>query len=217
MSKSTIFLTDFDGTLTDSDFFHLVIDSRYPERAAELYALWDAKTMTDFDYLQQLFAGLDLDEHQLDELIASVPFDANAAEVLNELQDKGLEVAVISAGCTYYIHKLLAIHGVHGVNVYSNPGDYGDRGIQMRRFEDQRFASELYGIDKAALAKHLSQEYDEMIFAGDTKPDLTAALAADITYAKGQLQALLDDEHHEYVPISSYADIRADLNKRGLL
>lgn len=217
MSNKTIFLTDFDGTLTDQDFFHQVIDARYSDRAEELYALWDAKTMTDFDYLQQLFAGVDLDEQQLDELISKVPFDPNAAEVLTELQDKGVEVAVISAGCTYYIHKLLAIHGVHNVDVYSNPGEFGDRGIKMRRFEDERFGSELYGINKAELAKHLAKEYDEMIFAGDTKPDLTAALVADVSYAKGALQQLLDDEQHPYVPIDGYADIKADLHTRGIL
>lgn len=207
MAPRTLFLTDFDGTLTLKDFFHVVIDTHYPERAEELYALWDAKTKTDFDYLHELFAGLDDSEAEIDELISQVPIDPDAPRVIQRMQDQGMDVGVISAGSDYYIHKLLTANGINNVRVYSNPGHYAERGIHIERYPDPAFASELYGVDKQALAVHLADEYDRMIFVGDSQPDLTAAMAADLAFAKGALQPLLDAEHHPYIPIEGYADI----------
>lgn len=215
MASKTLFLTDFDGTLTLKDFFHVVIDTLYPDDADERYAVWDAKTRTDFDYLSDLFAGMNLDEAGIEQLVSQVPIDPDAPAVIQRLQREGNDVAVISAGSDYYIHKLLTANGINNVHVYSNPGRYENHGIHIERYPDDRFSSELYGVDKQALAVHLADEYDRMIFVGDSKPDLTAAIAADVAFAKGALQPLLAQEDHPFIAIDGYADIGTYLDQQG--
>lgn len=208
MTRPLLFLSDFDGTLTERDFFHLVIDGYYgPEDARRLYREWDEKVTSDLAFLATLFGGLRVTEAELDRLIARIPLDPHAADVVSRVQAAGGDVAVLSAGCDYYITRLLDHHGIHGVTVYSNPGDYFAGGIRMLRYPDPRYASDVTGIDKGKLTESLRERYETVLFAGDSAPDLGAALRADTTFAKSSLQGLLAEAGRPYVPVDGFGDI----------
>ncbi|GGL59652.1 MtnX-like HAD-IB family phosphatase [Sporolactobacillus putidus] len=207
MTKSFLFLSDFDGTLSDKDFFHVIIDQYFQKDSEKLYADWDNKVTTDLDYLTRLFKAIDRDEAGIDEDILKIPFDPDAKKVIERVQRAGGDFVVISAGTDYYIKRIFSHYGIDGVRIYSNPGVYANRGIQLNADPSGRYYSEMYGIDKAKLARDLMKDYDTVYFAGDSKPDLKAAMLADTVFAKGKLQGLLDAERHPYVPIRSFGDV----------
>ncbi|MDF2911341.1 MAG: 2,3-diketo-5-methylthio-phosphopentane phosphatase [Sporolactobacillus laevolacticus] len=207
MTKSFLFLSDFDGTLTDKDFFHVIIDHHFADQRDKLYDDWDKKVMTDLDYLTRLFKSIDRDQAGIDDDIDAVPFDPYAKKVIDLVKELGGEFVVISAGTDYYIKRIFEKNGIEGVKIYSNPGVYENRGIQLNVDPKGPYYSELYGIDKQKLARDLMKEYDTVFFAGDSLPDLKAAMLADTIFAKGKLQGLLDQEKKDYVAIKSFKDI----------
>ena len=73
MSKSFLFLSDFDGTLTDLDFFHVIIDSYFKKDSARLYADWDNKVQSDYDFLSHLFGNIGRTQRKLTKIYAVFP------------------------------------------------------------------------------------------------------------------------------------------------
>ncbi|MDD9147968.1 MULTISPECIES: MtnX-like HAD-IB family phosphatase [unclassified Sporolactobacillus] len=207
MTKAFLFLSDFDGTLTGKDFFHVIIDQYFQKDSEQLYADWDSKVTTDLNFLTRLFGAINRDQAGIEEDILKIPFDPDAKKVIEHVQRAGGDFVVISAGTDYYIKRIFSHYGVHGVKIYSNPGIYANRGIQLKVDPNGRYYSEMYGIDKAKLARDLIRDYDTVYFAGDSRPDLQAAELADTAFAKGKLQGLLDAGHHPYVPIRSFKDV----------
>ncbi|RYL95882.1 2,3-diketo-5-methylthio-1-phosphopentane phosphatase [Sporolactobacillus sp. THM7-4] len=207
MTKPFLFLSDFDGTLSDKDFFHVIIDNYFQKESEKLYADWDNKVTTDLDYLTRLFQAIDRDEAGIDEDILKIPFDPYAKRVIERVQKAGGDFFVISAGTDYYIKRIFNHYGIHGVKIFSNPGVYENRGIRLNVDPEGKYYSEMYGIDKEKLARDLMADYDTVFFAGDSRPDLKAAMLADTIFAKGKLQGLLDEENRPYVPIENFADV----------
>lgn len=207
MTKRFLFISDFDGTLSDKDFFHVLINRHFADQAEKLYADWDQKVMTDLEYLSRLFSRADRDQQELDEDIDAVPFDPDAKAVIEQVKKLGGDFVVISAGTDYYIKRIFEKQGITGVPVYSNPGVYADRGIQLQVDPNGPYFSELYGIDKQKLAKDLMKDYELVFYAGDSGPDLKAALLTDTIFAKGKLQPLLDQENRDYVAINNFKDV----------
>lgn len=207
MTKRFLFISDFDGTLSEKDFFHIIIDRYFQAERERLYADWNNKVMTDLEYLSRLFRSIGRDEVGIDEDIARIPLDPDAKKVIEHVRRLGGDFVVISAGTDYYIRKVFHRHEISGVRIFSNPGKYADRGIQLDVDPSGKYYSEAYGIDKEKVVRDLMKDYDTVFFAGDSRPDLEAALLADTVFAKGKLQGLLDAEKKSYVAINGFADI----------
>ncbi|MFX3618982.1 MAG: MtnX-like HAD-IB family phosphatase [Sporolactobacillus sp.] len=212
MTKPFLFLSDFDGTLSNKDFFHVIIDTYFQKDAERLYADWDKKVMTDLAYLSRIFQSIGRDEAGIDEDILHIPFDPDAKKVIEHVQRLGGDFVVISAGTDYYIKKIFDHYGITRVKIYSNPGVYHDRGIHLNIDPSGRYYSEMYGINKQKVAEDLMQSYETVLFAGDSRPDLEAACLADTVFAKGKLQGLLADKRQPYVPITNFAEVEQYLN-----
>lgn len=207
MTKPFLFLSDFDGTLSNKDFFHVIIDKYHKENAAKLYDDWDKKVMTDLAYLSSIFQSIGHDQATIDADIRSIPFDPNAKKVIEHVQRLGGDFVVISAGTDYYIKKIFADYGIDNVAIYSNPGTYHEGGIKLTVDPAGRYYSEMYGINKQKVAEDLMKDYQTVFFAGDSRPDLEAACLADTIFAKGKLQGLLAERKQTFVPIADFADV----------
>lgn len=213
MTKQFLFLSDFDGTLSEKDFFHVIIDTYFQKDSEKLYADWDHKVMTDLEYLSRIFQSIGRDEAGIDEDILRIPFDPNAKKVIDHVQRLGGDFVVISAGTDYYIRRIFQHYGISHVRIFSNPGVYANRGIRLNVDPAGKYYSPLYGVDKEKIARDLMKEYETVFYAGDSRPDLEAALLADTVFAKGKLQPLLDEKKKPYVAIRNFADVEDYLNR----
>jgi 2,3-diketo-5-methylthio-1-phosphopentane phosphatase len=207
MTKRFLFISDFDGTLSEKDFFHVVIDNHFQKESKKLYSDWNRKVMTDLEYLSRLFASIGRDQAGIDEDIDQIPFDPDAGKVIDHVQRLGGDFVVISAGTDYYIKRIFKKYGIQDVRIISNRGVYRDHGIHLNVDPNGPYYSRLYGVDKEKVTRDLRRGYEQVFFAGDSLPDLKAAVLADTVFAKGKLQDLLDAEKKDYVAITSFADI----------
>lgn len=207
------FISDFDGTLTKRDFYKIITDEYLKEQCAELYKEWRSKKIKDVDYLGYVFKNIGRSEEEIYEDIMKISIDSYAKEFINHIKAAGGDFAVVSAGTSYYIEKVFEKQGINGVDVYSNKGVFKDKGIHFVLDENNEFYSDIYGIDKMKVVKKLKAKYDKIFYAGDSEPDLKAALLADVVFAKAKLVDLLKQEKKEFIEFDNFSEVWVNVQK----
>lgn len=214
--KKWAFVSDFDGTISDQDFYSIVIEKYFPE-GRNLYKKWRAAEILDIDFLRSVFASIHQDEAQIIEDILSIPIDSYVPTFIKQVQKNNGDFFVLSAGSDYYIHHILNKYDVHDVKVLSNEGIYHEKNIHLNIDENHPHYSKRYGIDKAKVIQHLKSQYDHIYFCGDSEPDSHPARYADVTYAKAALQGILAQKAIPFVAVSTFKEVEADLKSKGVL
>ncbi len=172
-----ILVTDFDGTLAQNDFYQLVCDQLMPPGTPDFYHEYRTGQMTHFECLAAYFGTIPTSEERVLELIRQMELEPRLPELLPLLAAKGWEVVVASAGCAWYIEKLLTAAGV-SLPVHASRGHWvgNGRGLKMELPTDSPFFSPTTGINKSAVVKHALTRTNLVAFAGDGFTDVPAAL-----------------------------------------
>ena len=205
--KNFAFISDFDGTLTDKDFYKIVMDEYLKDECKTMYDDWKAKKMKDIEYLGYVFRNIRRKEEEINQDIMKIPLDPFIVQFANYVKAVGGEFIVVSAGSAYYIEKVFEKHGIEGVKIYSNKGVFKDNGIHFVLDETSEFYSPIYGINKSKVVSKLKEKYDKVFYAGDSEPDLKAAMLADVIFARGSLVELLEKENKEFIEFKNFTEV----------
>src|SRR4051812_4845694 len=109
---ASLFVTDFDGTMTRHDFYRLAAESLLPPDLPDYWAEYRAGRITHFEALRAIFASIRADEPAVRAVVDRMDLDPGVARSLNRLNAAGWDVVVTSAGCDWYIRILLDRAGV---------------------------------------------------------------------------------------------------------
>lgn len=204
-----VLITDFDGTLTRRDFYVLVVAHLLPADVPNFWADYRAGRITHFEALRNYFAAIRCDESEVLHWVDRMELNPHLADSLNQLQQAGWQVVVASAGCRWYIDRLLAQAGV-SLPVHANLGEFvPGQGLQMRPPVDSPFYSPTHGIDKAAVVRHYLEQGCTVAFAGDGFPDEPAArlVPSELRFARGDLARVLQQHHVPYQPFEIWSEV----------
>lgn len=216
MNRKWAFVSDFDGTISKRDFYKIVMEKYFPE-GENLFIKWKNGEMLDIDFLHTVFTSIDQDEEQIINDILSIPIDEYVPTFIREVQEHGGDFYILSAGTDYYIHHILKNFEINNVKVFSNEGHFKKKNIQMNIDKEHPHYSERYGIDKSKVIQELKEKYDIIYFAGDSEPDSHPAKYADVTYAKSELQTILQEKEITYIAVENFNEIETDLIAKGVL
>jgi 2-hydroxy-3-keto-5-methylthiopentenyl-1-phosphate phosphatase len=125
---------------------------------------------------------------------------------------------ITSAGCDWYIRKLLAAVGVD-FEIHANPGRFeAGKGLVMEMPTRSAYWSPTLGVDKAQVVCRFLTDGRTVAFAGDGFPDAEAArlVPEDLRFARGDLAAVLRSENASFCPFETWSDIADTLLKRGI-
>ncbi|CAN5322907.1 MtnX-like HAD-IB family phosphatase [soil metagenome] len=206
-------VTDFDGTLTQYDFFELV-RRRWPSPPGD--DPWDdyvAGRVTHFEALAKIFGRIRTTESTLREIAAAMDLDPGAGKAAQTLKNHGWEVVVASAGCDWYIRQLLADFA-SSLEIHANPGTFEEgKGLLMTLPERSRFFSPETGVDKLAIVRDAIARSGKVAFAGDGRPDLEPALlvAPELRFARGWLAEELQRRGESFRPFQRWSEIAHQL------
>ncbi len=213
--KKFAFVSDFDGTLSSKDFYHIVIDKYMGEKGREFYLEWKKTKKINVEFLNKIFGSIDLTENEIFEDISKIPIDDHAIDFINKVRENSGDFYIVSAGTSYYIKILLEYLGIKEVKVISMDGVYSNGGIKIMPDQNSPYYSEVFGLDKRKVVEDIKKEYEYVFFAGDSEPDFGAAKAADMVYAKGELDGLLRKENIQFNAFSDFKEIEKDLLEKG--
>lgn len=180
-------VSDFDGTITEDDFFTL-ISRRYFNK--EMLAPWReylAGRETHFNALGAMFRQIRLPEAQLKKFIKKIHYDEGFVEAAALCKKKGIPVYIGSAGCDYYINVLIGREiEKYGIKLITNRSIYSkDTGLKMiAPRKNSPYYDEKIGISKRSIVKRLHDSGYKVIFAGDGPPDIEPAKFADVVFAR---------------------------------
>ena len=188
--KKIAFVTDFDGTITHNDFFHMVIDAYLEEKDLQPWYDYKAGRKGHFDALDSIFGKIRADKNAFDALIDTIDVDEDFTAVLSLCKEKGFPVYVVSAGCAYYIKRRIGnLLSEYNAELIANGGEYRpETGMKMvKPSSEYVYFDEVVGISKAKVVKDLQHKGYFVVFAGDGAVDFEGAKEADVVFAKGVL------------------------------
>ncbi len=172
----SVFVTDFDGTITNRDFYRLAAQRLLgPEKLAP----WDdyrSGAITHFEAMRRIYGSIRAPESAVLGVIGDMEPDPCLAGCVRDLRAAGWNVIVASAGCGWYIDIILRQFGV-ALEVHSNPGVYMPGGpLVLEEPRDSPFYCPQLGVDKAAIVRHHLKCGKRVAFAGDGHTDVEAGL-----------------------------------------
>jgi len=216
-SRRRVLVSDFDGTMTRHDFYKLVTESLLPPDTPDYWAEYRAGTITHFEALKKYFACIRASEAEVLAVVERMELDPRLPTAVAELRAAGWDVVVTSAGCDWYIRRLLGAAGVE-LEVHSNPGQFVEgKGLLMEMPTGSPFLSTTLGVNKTEVVRMLIAEGVEVAFAGDGFPDADPArlVPGRLRFARGDLADVLKQEGLEFQPFAAWSDIARTLIQRG--
>lgn len=207
MFSDKVFVTDFDGTMTGQDFFRIVLDF-LPASFGSYWESYENGELSHFDALAAIFAGLRCDEDSVNALLEKMMPDRDINFAFERLRDHGWNVVIASAGCEWYIRRLLVSLRLAPV-IHANPGRFieGQGLIMQRPFGSPYFNGET-GIDKAKLVQGF-RAHSTVVYAGDGRPDLAPSLLVPPIhrFAKGWLAGELEMRGESFIRFERWGEI----------
>jgi 2-hydroxy-3-keto-5-methylthiopentenyl-1-phosphate phosphatase len=207
--KKRLLVSDFDGTMTRHDFYRLAIEQWIPRDCPDYWSEYRAGRMTHFQALSGYFKSIQASRDQVEQLMNQMELDPQLSPAISQLTEAGWKVIVASAGCSWYIDRLLESAGV-ALEVHANPGSFSpETGLEMRMPTASPYLSLELGIDKALIVRHGLLQYDQVAFAGDGFPDAEAArlVPQELRFARGDLAQLLTAEELAFHPFERWAEV----------
>lgn len=217
LNQSFAFVSDFDGTLTEKDFFKIIIDNYLGDKGQLLYKKWQEGLLQDQFFLETIYASINLEETQILKDIQNLKWDESVPHFIQEIEKVGGTFIILSGGTSYYIYPFLKAKGLSHIQVYAHPGIYKNKGIHLQIDKQNPYYSKKYGMDKAKVLADLKKQYTKIYYAGDSATDLPACQIANLAFAKGKLPYLLAAENTPFISFETYQDILFHLTQRGLL
>src|SRR5215831_18106241 len=205
-----IFVSDYDGTITSKDIYSLLAERYVPADTPDYFAQYVEGRMTHFDAMAAYFAFMPTEEQQLEELLDASEADPDLGPSAALLPRAGWKLQVVSAGCSWYIERVLRRAGV-AAPVYSNPGRLENgRGLVLEKLDPSSpYYSASLGVDKSAVVRQALHIADTVAFAGDGPPDLQPSLLVrpNLRFARGFLAEALRARGEAFQPFSRWSEI----------
>jgi 2-hydroxy-3-keto-5-methylthiopentenyl-1-phosphate phosphatase len=204
-----LFVTDFDGTMTETDFYQLALERFTPSEAQYVWERYLRGELTLFETLQGIFSAIQSPEQEVAASLVDLGFDPQAAGAIGRLRQSGWDVVVASSGCEWYVRRVLAAAGINAV-LHTNPGGFAESGgLEMRMPTNSPFFSDWAGISKAAIVRDALERFPVVAFAGDSTPDYEAAklVPAGLRFARSHLAEHLEREGLEYRRYRRWSEI----------
>lgn len=215
-----ILVTDFDGTFTRRDFFDLILERHDPPGARALWDRFLAGELTTFDGIAGVLGALRTDQAGVEALVAAMDPPPGAAEAARALQAAGWEVVVASAGCRWYIERVLAGLGL-SFTIHANPGWFApERGVVMERADGSPYRHPALGIDKALVVRDALARDGIVAFAGDswlTDGPPALLVPAARRFATGQLARRLAAAGEACRPFAAWTEVARTLLDEGAI
>ena len=208
-----LLVSDFDGTITKVDFYERVLEAFPNAAGSQGWQKFLAGQVSHLEALQSIFEVLPNDESYVMTLARTTEIDPHFADAVRQLDEQGWSVLVASAGCQWYIDRLLTELAVN-IPIISNPGDLEPAGgLRLRAPTDSPYFSADTGIDKGIIVREAMTKFERVAFAGNGRADLAAALMVDpkVRFATGWLADKLSAQGQPFHRFDSWSEIGSRL------
>ena len=198
---------DFDNTITDGDLLDSLIEAYSPNEAwREWERAWGQGEIPASECLRLQVENLRVSRETLFEHLSGVRIDPAFAGIVAWARDKGAPLGIVSDSFAPLIEQVLRSNGIEDVPIFANELEFGAGGRLTPSFP---FCDPAVRRSANAKARHLApyRGRSTIVFAGDGRSDLDAALCADVVFAKEALAEELGARGMPFQPFATLAPV----------
>ncbi|MEQ9411059.1 MAG: HAD-IB family phosphatase [Fuerstiella sp.] len=213
MAFDKTLVSDFDGTMTQYDFYSCAVQHLLCPEDLEPWHAYTRGEITHFEALRRIFERIHAEMPEMERVLAAMEFDSVAAAAVQRLEGHGWNVVVVSNGCGWYIERFFQQHNLK-LELHTNPGEYTpEHGLQMQLPTQSPFFARQFGISKTAVVQNAIQTCGTVAFAGDGRPDLEPSLMVppELRFARGWLATELTSRGEPFQDFSKWSEISGKL------
>lgn len=205
MKKKTIYLIDFDGTITKQDTLDYIAKKFYPEK----YNEWGKKIMNGefsiMDWIMEFEKTFSIDEETYINTLNEIEIDEYFE---NFIKDKN--VVIVSGGFTYNIKHILEKHGIKGIKIYASGLEFIAKNRIKIILDYYNHKLPFAAVCKEDILERYKKDYENIVYIGDGITDLEVSKLANVIYAKkGQyLEKKLLEAGIEHKIFKNFSEIK---------
>jgi 2,3-diketo-5-methylthio-1-phosphopentane phosphatase len=201
-----MFVSDFDGTITEKDVANLILDKYAYPQWLEIEKEYKARKIGTREAINREFALVKASREELTAFVdEAASLDPHFKEFLGFLGDTGEKLEIVSEGLDFYIRFLLKKWGLD-LPLRTNRTSFKGRMMNIAYpHRDPRCS--LCGTCKMGRVLELRGKGYEVVYFGNGYSDICPALEADKVFAKGQLTVLCEEEDREFMPFNDFGDV----------
>ena len=201
---------DFDNTLTRGDVLDELIETYSPNDAwREWERAWAQGQLSARDCLALQVENMRVPRAVLLGRLSRIRVDPAFRRIVDWARARRVEVNIVSDSFLPLIRHILLSNGIEGVPIFANDLSFGDDGRLVPSFP---FYDPASACSANAKSRHLAPyRRNRIVFAGDGRSDLEAALAADLVFAKSTLAKELQARRVAFLPFDTIDPVLAFL------
>ena len=190
MNKRTIFLIDFDITISKKDSTDVLLETHQPEFKKELRKRYRAGEFSIREFIKNGLGSLNITREQY---IRTLQENVEIDETFLDFVKSGLEFKIVSAGSRLNVQGTLLKYGVDLADseVISNDVKFGGLGKNEITVENPFLDKEkYYGVDKKEAVENYQKQGYTTYFVGDGPSDYRAIEVADFAFVRKDTRAI---------------------------
>lgn len=189
-NKKSIFLIDFDITISKKDSTDVLLETHQPEFKKELRKRYRAGEFSIREFIKNGLGSLNITKEQyIKTLQENVPID----ETFINFAKSGIKFKIVSAGARLNVQGTLSKYGINlpDSEVISNDLKFGGTHKNEITVENPFLDREgYYGVDKKEAVENYQKQGYITYFVGDGPSDYKALEVADFAFVRKGTRAI---------------------------
>jgi len=203
---------DFDDTIVTGNVGKSLLNAFASEKWRAIENLYSTGEITVEETNRRQFALLNVTKQTIeDHVFETAELRPGFPEFLEHCASTGLNFSVVSNGVDLYIEPALRSLFSSTAQLHSAHGKITENGISISYLDP-------YGIDchdafKLSWLRYFKSQGQEVIYIGDGKSDISAALEADYVIATSSLEDYFRSERLNYFEFKDFYDVRQAIDR----
>lgn len=208
MKNDTIFVCDFDGTITKKDTINDFLDRFADKKWIEVEEGWVAGRISTCDAMRSQFSMIKgMTREVFDRFFETVEIDDYFEKFCELCKEKGYKVVIVSDGFEYFIRRVLAKYSINDIEIYSNYFDFNNGNFIMEFPYKNNNCKRGAGTCKCSFIEKFREKYEKIIYIGDGASDFCPSSKADFLFAKKKLLEYCKENNIPYVKYSDFNEV----------
>lgn len=208
MEHSTIFVCDFDGTITKKDTINDFLGRFADKKWLEVEEDWVAGRISTCEAMRLQFGMIDRMSREIfDKFFDSVEIDEYFEKFYELCKLKQYKVVIVSDGFEYFIRRVLDKYGICDIDIYSNYFEFNGGNFIMKFPNKNKNCKRGAGTCKCSFIAKFREIYNRIIYIGDGASDFCPAPKADFLFAKKKLLEYCIEKNIPYVKYSDFNEV----------
>ncbi len=214
LGDKVLVLSDFDGTACTIDLGNAFLSAFAEEGWQEIDRSYSASEIGSRHAYGRVAALIKASKGEiLDHVRHHGRLDPHFAGFYRFCRQEGMDLKIVSDGLDFYIDAVLKMHGLDEIQYYCNYAVFLEGNKMRVEFPDVSDDCSRCGTCKTTIVRSYRQEYQQIIYIGDSYSDVCAAKEADLVFAKDILLEKYRANGTACIPFVNFRDVEDYLQK----